>query len=134
MPQRRQATLTEASNIAAALSVPVHDSCRFPLGCKPAITLMFIDDSDGLHEGVADSRSDEAEAALLEILAHRIADGGRRGDGAQVQRPAAHHPAAREIPKVIIEGVQRATNLEVRLGIADESVHLESIPDDSGIL
>src|ERR1035438_6373838 len=52
------------------------------LDCHPAVTLMFIDDSDGLHERVANSRADETEASLLEILAHRVAVFGRLGNGA----------------------------------------------------
>src|ERR1700733_8632226 len=59
----------------------------------PAVTLMLVDDSHGLHECVANGRADETEAALFEILAHRIALCGGRDDAAQVQRPAAHHAA-----------------------------------------
>src|ERR1700722_5890415 len=44
------------------------------LGRNPTAALMFIDDSHGLHEGIANRRAHEAKAALLEILAHRIAD------------------------------------------------------------
>src|ERR1700674_4705377 len=52
------------------------------LACHPAVTLMFIDDSHGLHERVANSRSDETEASLLEIFAHRVAVCGRLGNAA----------------------------------------------------
>src|ERR1700722_8692966 len=63
-------------------------ACRsvmpIPFACKPAVTLMFIDHSHGLHEGVANSRSYESEPALLEILAHRVALRGRLCNAAQV--------------------------------------------------
>src|SRR5258708_23329867 len=31
--------------------------------CRPAVALMFIDDAHGLHERVADGRSDETETS-----------------------------------------------------------------------
>jgi len=30
---------------------------------------MVVDDADGLHEGIADRRSDKSEPALLEVAA-----------------------------------------------------------------
>jgi hypothetical protein len=59
---------------------------------------MFIDHSHGLHERMANGRTDETETPSFEILAHRIAVRGRLGDAAQVQRPAAQYLAARELP------------------------------------
>src|SRR5580698_8078892 len=38
---------------------------------RPAVTLMFIHDPHGLHEGVANGGPDEFKAFLLEVLAHR---------------------------------------------------------------
>src|ERR1700761_8080021 len=52
----------------------------------PALLLMFIDHANRLHEGVADGGADEAEAALLERLAHRIALGAGRSDVPQGER------------------------------------------------
>src|SRR5208283_2405713 len=71
------------------------------LAGSPAMTLMFIDDSHGLHEGVANRRSGESEALLFQIPAHGVALRGRLGDAAKVQRPAAQHLAARELPDIV---------------------------------
>src|SRR3984957_11509691 len=82
-----------------------------PFDRHPAVTLMLVDDSHGLHECVANGRADETEAALFEILAHRIALCGGRDDAAQVQRPAAHHAAIGELPDIIVEGAQGCADL-----------------------
>jgi len=37
-----------------------------------AMDQMLIDHSDRLHEGVADCRADEFEAAFLEVFAHSV--------------------------------------------------------------
>src|ERR1700722_4185522 len=77
-----------------------------PFACHPAVTLMLVDDSHGLHEGVANRRPDETKAALFEILAHRIAVCGGWCNIAQVQRPSTQHAAVRELPDVVVEGAQ----------------------------
>src|ERR1700736_6323451 len=102
--------------------------------CPPAVSLMFIDHSHGLHERVANGRSDETESSSFEILAHRVAVCGRLGNSTQVQRPAAQHFAARELPDVVVERAQGSTDLEVGLGVGYERIHLETISDDAGIL
>jgi hypothetical protein len=95
---------------------------------------MFIDDSHGLHVGVANGRSDETEAALLKIFAHCIALPGRLGDAPQVERAAAQRAATREPPDVIVEGVLGGTNRKISLRIGDERLHFEAISDDPRIL
>src|SRR3982074_1142563 len=64
---------------------PSHRRSFMPItcACNPAIALMFIYDSHGLHEGVANGRSDETETSLLEVLAHPRAVRGRRREVAQ---------------------------------------------------
>jgi hypothetical protein len=52
------------------------------LACHPAVALMFIDDSNRLHESVANSGSDETKTSPLQILAHRVAVGARLRDAA----------------------------------------------------
>src|SRR5580692_12109303 len=133
-PRGREALIAAAAP-AARWSEPVPDhSCRFSLAREPAVTLMFIDDSHSLHEGVANGGADEAESPLLQIPAHRIAVDARCGDAAEVQGPAAHHLAACEVPQILVEGLRFRPDLEVGLGVGDESVHLEPISDDAGIL
>src|SRR3984957_16195865 len=102
------------------------------LGCHPAVTLVLIDDSHRLHEGVANSGPDEAEASTLQILAHRITLGGGLGDAAQVQRPPAQRTAFGELPNVAVEGALGSLDLKIRPGVGNERLDLESISDDAG--
>src|SRR5580700_2696217 len=74
-----------------------------PLPGDPAIALMLVHDPDRLHEGVANRRAHEAESALLQILAHRLALRRRDGDRRQIERPAPHHLAVGELPDVVVE-------------------------------
>src|SRR5271168_2917806 len=76
----------------------------FPHGCHPAVALMLIDDSHGLHECVANGRSDETKAPLLQVLAHGIAVRAGLEDVPQGQRAAAQRAAAGELPDVVVEG------------------------------
>src|ERR1700691_4028653 len=100
---------------------PIRRSCMLiSFACHPAVALMCIDDATRLHESVANGGSDEAETSSLEILAHRIAVCGRLGDAAQGQRPPANHPAAGELPEVVVEGAWRSADLEVRPRIGNE--------------
>src|SRR6267378_37267 len=57
----------------------------------------------GLHEGVADGRADEAEPALLQILAHRVRLRRGSGDIAHRAPDAAQRAAADEPPDVLVE-------------------------------
>src|SRR5271170_3305538 len=95
----------------------------FPHGCHPAVALMFIDDSHGLHECVANGRSDETKAPLLQVLTHGIAVCRGWGDVPQGLRAAAQRAAAGELPDVVVEGAQGRADLQVRLGVPDECIH-----------
>src|SRR5579863_1017214 len=105
----------------------------FPRGCHPAVALMLVDDSHGLHECVANGRPDETKAPLLQVLAHGIAVRARYGDVPQSQRPVAQRPAAGELPDVVVEGAQGGADLQVGPGVPDECIHFEAISDDTGI-
>src|SRR5271163_2464999 len=96
--------------------------------------LMLIHDSDGLHEGMANGRSDESEALLLQVPAHRIALSGGHCDIAETKRPAPQGLAARELPDVVAEGIAGGEDLKVCACVADERVHFETIADDARIL
>src|ERR1700735_3045069 len=98
MPQRQTAALVLVAS-------HFDHSCRFPFTC-PTVTLMFIDDPHRLHERITNSRSNEAEAPLFQVLAHRVALRGRLSDVPQMQRPATQHLTVRELPDVLVEGLQ----------------------------
>ena len=67
---------------------------------------------DGLHEGVADRRADEAEAAALQLLAERV--GKRRPRRELLRRANAVAPgsAADEIPQEPVEAAELALDLQ----------------------
>src|SRR5882724_13067486 len=113
--------LLQSAIFALAVADGVH-SCRFPLS-RPAVALMFIDDTHCLHERMANGRSDETETPSSEILAHRVALRRRLGNAAQIQGPAAQHLAVRELPDVAVEGAQGGADLEVGLGVGNEGLH-----------
>src|ERR1700722_3395081 len=95
-----------SASTAAAVNMTLMETRLTIVGLfagRPAVTLMFIDDPHGLHEGIANRGSDEFESFLLEILAHRIAVGGRLGNPTEIQRTAAPHPAIRDLPDVVPE-------------------------------
>src|ERR1700733_1229384 len=118
---------------AAAAGGAFRSVIFFPHSGHPATALMLIDDSHGLHECVANGRSNETKAPLLQVLAHGVAVRAGLGNVPQGQRAAAQRPAAGELPDVVVEGAQVCADFEVRLGVADECIHFEAISDDTGI-
>src|SRR5688572_4752896 len=86
-----------------------------------------------LHEGVADSRADKTEAALLEILAHRI--GFRRG-----RRHLLHRAptitlrfSSDKTPDVAVEAAELALHRQKSLRVGDGRRDLEAVAHDAGI-
>ena len=80
---------------------------------------VIVHQSDGLHEGITNRRADEGEAALGEILAHRI--GLRSASRHLLQSPPAvlELPAARESPNVSVEAAELLLHGEKGLGIPE---------------
>jgi hypothetical protein len=75
---------------------------------------VIIHHSNRLHEGVADSRSHEVEATLLQILAHGIGFGGARWKAffsfARIHQRLAVH----KLPDVAIEAAELFLDLQKR--------------------
>src|SRR5580698_7432009 len=82
-PVAAHTALAARSSTPAAVTARLHPRLSGALG-DPAIALMFIDDPYGLHECVTNCGTDEAKAAALQILAHRLAQGRGAGNPAQV--------------------------------------------------
>src|ERR1051325_2638795 len=78
-----------------------------------AAFLVVVDDADRLHEGVADGRSDEAEAALEQILAHRL--------------------CVLEAPDVGVEAAEFLLYREEGLRIAHRALDLQPVPYDARV-
>jgi len=92
-----------------------------------AVDEVIVYHSDCLHERVADRGADEAEAALLQIPAHRVRLG--RGGGNLLHRTPAvlSGPAADELPDVAVEVAELALNRKERPGIGDRGLELEAV-------
>src|SRR3954469_5999534 len=77
----------------------------------PAAFLVVVDDADRLHERVADGRPDEAEAALQEVLAHRL--------------------CVLEAPDIGVETAEFLLHGEKRFCVAHGALDLQSVANDA---
>jgi hypothetical protein len=98
-----------------------------------AIDEVVVHHSDRLHERVADRGADEAEAAYLQVLAHRVRLG--RGGGNLLHRAPAvlPGPTADELPGVAVEAAELALDRKERPGIGDRGLELEAVAHDARI-
>src|SRR5919197_320301 len=94
---------------------------------------VVVDHADGLHERVADGRTDEPEAARLEVLAH--GPGLRRLGGDIGERPPAvlDRPTLDEPPQVRIESSQFPSDLQAGPGVGYGRLHLGPVPHDARV-
>src|SRR3954464_9035575 len=108
--------------------------CSCFSGLAKAAVQMIVDYSHRLHEGVADGRADELEAALEEILAKGVGLGGLRRHLAGAAPAVDDRFAADEAPDVRIEAAELALHGEKRLGVADGRVDLQPVAHDAVVL
>src|SRR5437763_7129245 len=64
---------------------------------------VVVDHASGLHQGVADCRTDELESAPQQVAAQRIGLRGTRGDIGQAPPPILLWLAADKTPQISIE-------------------------------
>ena len=94
---------------------------------------VVVDHADRLHERVADRRADEPEAALRQVLAHRV----------RLRRPrrtcrscasGSTRLAADEAPEVRVEAAELlAAPRGTRFALRDRARDLEAVADDAGV-
>src|SRR5262249_36589132 len=84
------------------------------------------------HKGVADRRSDKREAALLQILAHRVAL--LRARRHLVLPTILYRSASNETPDKRVERAEFFLYRQERLRIRYRRIHLQPIAHDAGIL
>ncbi len=90
---------------------------------------MIVDESSGLHEGIADCRADEAKSQPPKVPRHRdrlFGDCRHRIDGSP---PVLDRPASDEGPH---QGAEVA-DVEEGPGVADECVDLRAVADDARV-
>ena len=99
-------------------------------GSPEAIRGVVVHEPGRLHEGVAGGRAGEAEAAPLQLLAHRRrlrGLGGDLRDGAKVVHAGF---AADERPEQLAE---RHVERERRACVSDRGLDLAAVADDAGV-
>ncbi len=94
---------------------------------------VVVDQADGLHEGVADSRADEGEAAFFEVFAESVGFGRAGGDGVACVAQIYFGLAVDELPEVAVEAAEIFLDLEQGVGVFDGGGDLESVADDARI-
>src|SRR5439155_27092631 len=87
-----------------------------------AIDDVIVHHTDGLHEGVADGRADEAEAALGQVLAHRVGLLRRRGDLLHRRKAIHDRLAADEGPDIGVESAELLLHGEECLGVGNRGI------------
>src|SRR2546422_11626284 len=87
-----------------------------------------------LHERIADGRSDEAEAALRQGVAHRVGFTGARREVAEGAAAILFGSPAHGAPEKHAERPVPCLELEERAGVRYRRMHLLAVAHDAGVL
>src|SRR3954447_25768479 len=93
-----------------------------------AVRRVIIHHADRLHEGIADGRADELEAALEEILAQRVR---LRGFCRHCPAGVDARRAADEAPHISVEAAELLLHGEKGPGIGNGRVDLQAVAHDA---
>src|ERR1044072_1120410 len=96
-----------------------------------ATDYMVVDHACRLHVSVDDRCSDEAEAALLKVLADQIGQIGASRDVAHRLEVVHDGFAVHKAPDVVVKASKLLLDAEERLRIADGGSHLCPVADDA---
>src|SRR6185295_12269251 len=94
----------------------------FQLAVAETAHLMVVDHADRLHEGVADGRPHEAEAALAQLLAHGLGLGGLGRDVGPFLEAVLPRSSADEAPEEAREPAGLVAQTEAGAGVGDRGV------------
>ena len=95
---------------------------------------MVVDHAGRLHVRVDDRGADEAEAALLEILAERVGLRRSRRHLLVLGPAILNRLAADEGPQVLREAAVLGLKIQVRARVGDRRLDLQPVADDARIL
>src|SRR6266545_3551952 len=102
--------------------------------CPPeARCYVVLHHADGLHERVADRRSDEPEPSLLQVLAHGPGLRSLGWDVRQTPPRVLHRRPVDERPQVLGERPVICPDRQHRPSIGDRRIDLRPVPDDAWI-
>src|SRR5262249_49718382 len=99
-----------------------------------AVNDMVIDHPSRLHKSVANRRSYELEAALSQILAHRIRFFGGAWNVAHAPPGILDRRVIDELPNIGVEAAEMALHLDKSFGVYDGSFDLQSVAYYPGIV
>src|SRR4051812_38864072 len=94
---------------------------------------VVVDQPRRLHQSVADRRTDERKATLLEILADRIGEWGAGRDLTQASPGVPDRVTVNELPDVGVEAAELLLNHQEGPSILDRRGDLETVPHDAGV-
>ncbi len=94
-----------------------------------AVLSVIHDHAGGLHQRIANGRTDEGETGLFQAFAHGHGLRGDRRDFAAILEMIDHRPVIHKRPE---EG-HRILQRQPRLGIAPGGIELEAVADDPRI-
>src|SRR5258707_1167730 len=105
-------------------------SAATSFGIAETLNRMVVHQPRGLHEGIADGRADEVEAAFLQILAHLVRFRSARRNSLP-QPPGVHSRCATDkLPDVAIERAELPLYRQKCSGVLYRRSHLQPIADD----
>src|SRR6516165_5200044 len=107
---------------------------RHQLRVPEAINDVVIDHPSRLHKSVANRRPYELEAALSQILAHRIRFFGGAWNVAHALPCILHRCVIDELPNIGVEAAKMPLHLDESFGIHDGGFDLQSVAYDPGIV
>src|SRR5262252_4756219 len=106
---------------------------RRQLRVPKAINDMVIDHPSRLHKSIANRRPYELEAALSQILAHRIRFFGGAWNVAHALPCILHRCVIDELPNIGVEAAKMPLHLDKSVGIQNGGFDLQSVAYDPGI-
>jgi hypothetical protein len=92
---------------------------------------MVVDQTSRLHKGVTDRGTDEFEAALLQILAHRFSLWILCRDLVRPSPSVNNWSAIDKLPKVGVQGAQLLLDRQHSLRVRNRSGQFLSVADDA---
>src|SRR5258708_4497122 len=105
-------------------------SAATSFGIAETLNRMVVHQPRGLHEGIADGRADEVEAAFLQILAHHVRFRSARRNSLP-QPPGIHARFVTDkLPDVTVERAELLLHHEKCLGVSYRRSHLQPVADD----
>src|SRR6266853_4364839 len=110
--------------------LPPRNSSRHLIVTK-ASRLVIVHHADGLHERIADGRTNELETAAEEITAERIRF--RRVRLCRRTAFALDGSLLHESPDLFIETPKLFLDLKENFGIQHRGIDLQTIPDNAGV-